>query len=184
MRDMVVRGAKHILRRYIAGLRTVELIEAISHVFNCLLGTSYEASPLPVNSTASSSSWTTLTPSIVQQEILREIRRRFRYQLSSTYFKTELHNAQLLRELCLSAGIQLALQPYYFEKPATPVNASESAFDGAKGKNGSTASLVTNGHRAGSASFSKGRITTFLPDDIVNIYAVPKKAPFKVELSH
>lgn len=169
---MIVRGSKHVLRGITTGLRTVELSEAISHFFNCLLGSSLNASPAPVNSVGSNAEWTKLTPASLREQVASEVRKRFRYALPEHALDRDLHRPQLLRELCLAAGIQLDMRQYAFDDPQPETNGVHSD-DGVatKGKNKSKAS---------SSASPVERSTTFVPDDVMNVYPVAKKVSFRV----
>lgn len=160
---MVVRASKHLLRKYIAGLKTIELTEAIAHFLNCLVGYTDGA----IDTTSSNAAWTKITAESLRTELQSEVRRRFRYALPASYIVEQIPRPQLLREVCLSTGIQLALRPYNFEKTAA---ANGAAVNGEK-KKASGASKTESTNAISS---------TFTSEDIINVYSVVKKAPFRV----
>lgn len=173
-RDMIVRASKHVLRRYTAGLRPVELAECISHFLNSLLGEQVNPSPSAVDSTRSSASWTSLTPASVREQLLSEIRKRFRYAVPPSIFGEGLPRAQLLREICLANGIQMQLKQYRFAaasgQPET--NGVHSDDDASAGKKKKAKSAPAAASAEGS--------TTFTPDDVLNVYPIAKKSLFRV----
>lgn len=173
---MIVRGAKHILRRQVSGLRALELSEAISHFFNCLFGAGVNSSPPVVNTTSSSADWTKLTPASLREQITAEIRKRFRYAIPSQALGDDLPHKQVLRELCLAMGIQLNLQTYAFSPSAAApktngVHSEDEQVKDKKKKKTKTAAP---------SSVPAERPTTFVPDDIVNVYPISKSTVYRV----
>ena len=172
---MIVRGAKHILRRQVSGLRTLELSEAISHFFNCLFGAGVNSAPPVVNTTSSSADWTKLIPASLREQITAEIRKRFRYAIPSQALGDDLPHKQILRELCLAMGIQLNLQTYTFSPSAAApkMNGVHSEDEQVKDKKKKTKT-------AAPSSVPAERTTTFVPDDIVNVYPISKSTVYRV----
>lgn len=171
-----MRGAKHTLRLLIKDTTATELTEAISHFLNCLLGTGLVAEPKAINTTKSTKPWTSLTPSSLREQIKGEVRRRYRFILPSDAFEEHVSKLRMLRELCMSSGIQLNLQSYIFEKPQANGHAEEASAQEQKKQTGKN-------KQARSASPAPAeRQTTFVPEDVLNVHPVIKKAPFKVRV--
>lgn len=171
---MIMRGAKHVLRLLIKDTNAIELTEAIAHFLNCLLGTGLVAEPKAVNTTKSSKSWTTLTPSSLREQVTQEVRRRYRFVLPGDAFEQHVSKLRMLRDLCMSSGIQLNLQSYTFEKPQANGHAEESSTQDQKKQAGK------NKQPRSASPAPAERQTTFVPEDILNVHPVIKKAPFKV----
>lgn len=178
---MVTRGSKHVIRRYIAGLQPYELSEAIAHLFNGLLGLKANQIDGGVDpSSSSSNAWRNTTTSGLRAEVLCEIRKRYRYSVTSSYFEgDDFARAQLIRELCISTGVQMSLRKYNLNSKPSVVTA-----------NGAAASGTNAPHLNGSSKKGKVPVTSAIPatveangicaEDIINVYGVVKKAPFKV----
>lgn len=104
-----------------------------------------------------------MTIESVRNDIVAEVRRRFRYQIPTTFFEKDLPFLQLLREVALSTGIQLALRPYTFaDAPAKPQSDGESK----SGRGGASSGIP-----------SPLGVT---PEDVLHVYPIVKKAPFRV----
>ena len=176
VRDMVVRASKHVLRRLIAGSRNVELAEIVSHFLNCLLGSEVSASPAALDSTSSQASWTKISPQSLKDDILAEAAKRFRYAISPDYFGSSFPRPQILRELCINTGLQLALRKYQFERMATPQLNGAHHEDESKQKS----SGKKQKKDAAPSTPPTQRTTTFVPEDIVNVYPVAKKVATRV----
>ena len=111
--------------------------------------------------------WTTLSPESVQESILLEIARRYRYNLDPTYF-TRLRKTQLLREICLRCGIQLQCREYAFDTNEPIETDSPQATKRTK------KSLKTP---------LRERLTTFEPEDVANCYPISKEVQHKVSMT-
>ena len=143
------------MRRYIAGLQTTALIEAICSFFNSLLGS--DSSPQE-NASSTKSDSPLPSPAKLRAEVLSEVAMRYRYSPSASCLDADLARHQLLRELCLANGIQLALRSYDIASPSSPPP-------------------QTNGHVNGRSEHAPTIIT---PEDILNVHPVVKKAPYRV----
>jgi protein TIF31 len=168
-REMVVRGTKHVLRKLLAGRDFQEMAPIVSHFLNCLVGTSFNSRPAPDTSSLTPTTrerpWTKLTPESLQQSILLEIARRYRYNLNPSYF-TRLQRPQILREVCLRSGIQLQARDFLFEA----AEATDSDIQQQQAKRNKK-SLKTP---------LRERLTTFEPEDIAHIYPITKEILHKV----
>ena len=103
-----------------------------------------------------------------------EIRRRFRYSIPPQALNESLPRPQILRELCLAAGIQLDLLQYRFSgaSAAPEVNGTHADDSQAKDKKKKS--------KAAAPAASTERTTTFIPDDVLNVYPISKKTVFRV----
>ena len=173
-REMVVRGIKHLLRHTLLNLELSEVSSCLAHVLNCLFGFAYNPEPVADTSLLPPSkrerSWTKFTPASLQQTVITEIARRYRYALAPSYFTTEFLKSQVLREVCLTSGLQLELRNYALEADQ---NISASAEGDVK--------VNGKAHRkAGSVAVEAQRANTFVPQDIAQIVPVVKDTPHKV----
>jgi protein TIF31 len=122
VQEMVVRAAKHVLRPLLVGLASEHASAAISHFLNCLLGTGFNPTPsalydsFDLGGDDAAPAYTQLTPESLRESLTREIKSRFRFALPSDYLETGLKKKQLLREVAMRLGIQLAQQDYAFDK--------------------------------------------------------------------
>jgi protein TIF31 len=135
--------------------------------------------PRAINTSQSSKSWISLTPSALQTSITTEVRRRYRFVLPSSAFEQDVSKPRLLRELCLASGIQLALQTYTFEKAQSNGRADETPQQQQQQKK----NKAEKNARSASPAPAVERSMTFTPDDILNVYPVIKKAPFKSSMA-
>lgn len=114
--ELIYRGAKHALRRVVAGLSPVHVSNAISHFLNCLFGAEYNSKPVAafeaVLDSETKPSYVSLTPDSLHQSIITDIHSRYRYQFDSLLFRPR----QLLRELASRFAFQLQQRDYAFEK--------------------------------------------------------------------
>ncbi|WWC66122.1 uncharacterized protein I206_100022 [Kwoniella pini CBS 10737] len=140
IQEMIFRASKHILRSLIANLQPETSTFAISHFLNCLLGTSYNSSPsatfnpIGVSDREESPEYTKLTPESLRKSIVEEVQSRFRFSLEESVFEESLKKKQLLRELAVRFGFQLAQRDYLFDKDQDVVNGNEEERDGKKDK--------------------------------------------------
>lgn len=131
VQEMVLRGAKHVLRPVLAGLAAEHSSAAIAHFLNCLFGTAFNSSPqatyepFDLGGNVAEPAYTKLTPASVREAITKEIKMRFRFSLPAEYFETGIKRKQLLRELATRVGFQLAQREYAFDKAQAEAVANE-----------------------------------------------------------
>ncbi|GAA6061986.1 hypothetical protein JCM10212_004264 [Sporobolomyces blumeae] len=199
--EMVVRAAKHVLNRLLRSSAAFDQPYIVAHFFNCLLGTSLNASPVAetpyLPSSEVSRDWTSLTPADLRKELVKEIGVRFRYTLSDAWFDNEMLKRKIARELCLRVGVQLVARTYDYgssteasaestdeaqASPAEKDKAAESvqpaASSSAKNKKKKKAAKA-NGAQDGKASLPA---MTFNADDVLNIMPIVKSTTFKSAL--
>lgn len=170
--EMVVRAAKHRLRAYLRGAGAGVAPSVVAHFANCLLGAGFEPHPAAdvppapfgcVGATA----WAQLTPAALADEVRREVRVRFRFELPPLYLETELRKPPTLRALCLRMGVQLRARDYVFDVAEAPAEAPAPPA-GKKGKK--------------SAAPAARARTTFVPGDVLGLVPTVKTATAKSAL--
>ena len=197
--EMISRAFKHVANASMKTLPAPASAACISHLLNCLLGSKLNEKPEAEIDELTRSLFTDadfgferMTPATLQQEIVDQVKMRYRYDLQGEVALDDKH-MQLLREVSLKLGLQFEARDYVFA-PAS----SGQATNGANGVNGH----ATNGephvngsakksskkkkkgsdqgspHRAAHASSTQ--TVTFHPDDILNIVPVVKEASPRV----
>ena len=195
--EMVARAFKHIANTYLRHLPAIFAASCLSHLLNVLLGTEVNPSPSPeIDSDLrqlypdGDFSFEKVTPQELEEEIIRQIQMRYRYTMMSSSWKSEIKPLQLLREVCLRLGLQLAAREYNFGQTQhfllhqdSPPNYSEATSNNGshveetkKKKKKTTEPVQTNGVHVQPS-------TTFLPDDILNLVPTIKDAAPKSALA-
>jgi protein TIF31 len=180
---MIIRASKHILNSLLRSADIYDHPYIISHFFNCLLGTSFQANPVAelaelAPGVKADRKWTSLTPSSLRQEITSQVESRFRYALPQSVFANLVHR-KVLREISMRVGIQLVARDYKFvgnaAEASTPVAVAseEEKKEPSKKKKGKAAKEASKPVAAGPA-------TTFHPEDILNIVPIVKSSVHKV----
>ncbi|BGP44233.1 Intracellular distribution of mitochondria [Rhodotorula kratochvilovae] len=181
--EMVIRGAKHALNALLRASESYDHAAIVAHFYNCLLGASFNASPIADVSGLPSGvdrAWTAATPSSVRADITREVAARFRYELPAAWFDEEMLVQKVARELSLRVGAQLVARKYEFgtgkadlgeapseaERAAPAPAAAPAKKGGKKGKKGKAA--------AEEQPKPQGPPTTFRPEDVLNLGPVVK----------
>ncbi|KAF2102171.1 eukaryotic translation initiation factor subunit [Rhizodiscina lignyota] len=193
--EMVTRSFKHIANKKMRHLPPPAAAACVSHLLNCLLGAELNAKPEAETDELIKSlygdvdfGYEQTTPESLKQEILDQIRIRFRYEFKGDIVQSD-RQMQLLREVSLKLGLQLEAREYTF--------APCRATNGVNGVNGHAAAPGSNGepHVNGSAKKAnkkkkKGsdqgsphraapahsQTLSFHPDDVLNIVPVIKEA--------
>ena len=194
--EMVARAFKHITNSYLRHLPAIFAASCLSHLLNVLLGTEVNPSPSPeIDSDLrqlypdGDFSFEKVTPQELEEEIIRQIQMRYRYTMLSSW-KSEIKPLQLLREVCLRLGLQLAAREYNFGQTQhfllhqdSPPNYSEATSnygshveETKKKKKKTTEPVQTNGVHVQPS-------TTFVPDDILNLVPTIKDAAPKSALA-
>ena len=120
VQEMIARAAKHILNSLLRGLPGPLISFAVAHFLNCLLGAAHNPTPKVVKDDAlwklyhdADFSFEALTVESLRATIQKEVARRFRYDLEENWVG-QVKNLQLLREVALKLGLQLAIKDYEF----------------------------------------------------------------------
>ena len=143
----------------------------MAHLLNCLVG--FKVNPIPqaqlseddFSENVSEPEWAQLSASKMQEQITKEVFRRFRFKLQEEWWN-QCKSTMLLREICLKMGFQLKAREYTFEKSAVLPNGTNGASKSKKAANG------VNGHKPAEV--------TFYPEDVLNVVPIIKEAPLKV----
>jgi protein TIF31 len=194
---MVIRAAKHSLNNLLRSSATFDHPYVVAHFLNCLLGTSFNASPVAetpyLPNEDISREWTSLTPSALRDALVKEVNSRFRYNLPENWIETEMLKNKTARELCLRVGIQLVARSYDFgpsspavsTEEAEPVVAKQSSAEDSTGS--ASASKKRSKKKSGKAAVNGNELAkstlpsmTFNADDVLNIMPVVKSTAFKV----
>ncbi|GAA6025906.1 hypothetical protein JCM11491_003623 [Sporobolomyces phaffii] len=195
--EMVIRSAKHILNRMLHSTASFDHPFVVSHFLNCLLGASLNASPtaetpfLPNEDV--SREWTSLSPSTLRAELIKEVGARFRHTLPENWIDTEMLKNKTARELCLRVGIQLVARQYNFgssqvtESPEPAVSSPAGQTPAADGPAGAPKKKSKKKSGKGSANgveVNKADLPamSFTADDVLNIMPVVKSTVFKSTL--
>ncbi|TIB31371.1 hypothetical protein E3P84_02989 [Wallemia ichthyophaga] len=178
--EMILRAAKHLLRKYMESAEFTTLQLLLSHFLNCLLGTDLNLEPTAESPkddfgddiiTDKSVEWFNLTPKSLFEKLQKEVAVRFRFSLTEKDVKN-IRKPQMLRELALRVGFQLELRDYRFSDVVSEnvedvnfdSNASKKAIKKAK-----AAAQAQNRALSG-----LDRSTTFVPSDVLEIVPLVK----------
>ncbi|GAA5981119.1 hypothetical protein JCM10908_003992 [Rhodotorula pacifica] len=193
LHEMVIRAAKHIINRHLRTAGQYDAAGIVSHLYNCLLGSTFNASPVAETVELPSDTareWDSVTPASLRAELRREIAARFRYNLPESWFEEDMLKSKVLRELSLRVGVQLTARRYDFgtagaadastltpvPAPASPQPESESSTTkkAKKGKKGKAA--------ASEPVKPQGEPTTFNSVDVLNVAPVIKSTQHRSAL--
>lgn len=192
--EMVARASKHILRRLMKASDAYDHPYFISHFFNCLLGTSFQPSPVAevpelATGVTVDRAWSKVTPDSLRADITSEVESRFRYPLPPSVLTQSLVHRKLLREISLRVGIQLVARRYEFQGDAAAAAAASAASTSAsteeeKKETSATASKKKKSKSAKTAEAAPRPVNipaqTFRPEDVLNIMPVVKSSTQKV----
>jgi protein TIF31 len=190
VQEMIARSFKHVANRYLKNLPAIFVTNCLSHLLNLLLGAVLNPKPPvhldeDVQAMYLDGDWSFKDVSVesLREQIQDQIHLRYRYTIESGWY-SRLKSLQLLREVCLKLGLQLAAKDYQFHsKPVPHVNGvtngnGNGATNGASHlPNGLTSKKKKkNGDQASQSSDSLllDPPTTFSPDDILNIVPIVK----------
>lgn len=197
--EMVARGFKHVVNNYLRQLPVVFAPNCVSHLLNCLLGIRHNPHPvaevdesLKDMYSETDFAFEKVDPTSLRAAVLDQIRMRFRYELSGdlVVYGKEL---QMLREVSLKLGLQLAVKSYAFTHTVQPNGANKESAPPSP-----IESPLTNGHSMGSKKKKKGKDSsspqrvaspscsasaTFHSGDILNFVPVVKDSSPKSVLA-
>ncbi len=188
---MIVRASKRVLRILLRDTRLDEQPKVIAHFLNCFLGVqrnekpqaSFTVSPLDVH--GETPAWTELTPEALQEQLVAQVARRFRYTISAADI-VALPKKQTLRQVCLKSGIQLQLREYDFvgssdssmangHANANGHHGEDSAEDVAAGETKTQKKKRKAAAKQAVSTAASGSVNcTFSPVDILNVVPVVK----------
>jgi protein TIF31 len=184
VQEMVARAFKHVAGAYLKQIPHPLASACAAHLLNCLLGTRLNPEPVvetdeAIKSIYSSGTYDfeTVSPEALRASLVGEVRRRFRFDLEGDLVQPG-REMQLLREIALKLGLQLASRDYRFEpfaeaEPvANAVNGNGTA--GKKKRKGKDSPSPTRADQASRA------IQTFHADDVVNFVPLVRDSAPKV----
>ena len=197
VQEMVCRAFKHIISKRLRELPFAVAPSCFAHLLNCLLGTDLNSKPkAEVDSmmrniyTDADFSFEKVTPASLSAEITSQVSMRYRYKLPEQIVRSG-KELQLLRDISLKLGLQLAAREYAFRPQEKQLNGAGDDHSVASSEDSSNAPSQ-NGHLSAVGKKKKGkgqssllrasspapkpRNVTFKPEDILNIVAVVKEA--------
>ncbi|CAK7274323.1 Intracellular distribution of mitochondria [Sporothrix epigloea] len=206
VREMTARAFKHVSAKYLRFLPLPLSSCCISHLLNCLLGASLNAKPTAdVDSSTrnlysdADLAFEAVTPEGLRLDIEAEVNRRFRFTLPDSWHTEMRNHLQLLREVSLKLGLQIASSNFIFtaedaaaaaaaaaaEKDQKSLNravngtqAVNGTTNGENGKNKKKKKAARDGSPASQNSEARAAAArpahTFSVDDIVNVVPVVK----------
>lgn len=186
IQEMIVRASKRLLRKYLSNCPVEQISPCISHFFNCLLGSEFNAKPSPVLPQGvhrNDIEWAQITPSILKNLIAQQVLLRFRYKLEEDAIQ-KLNFIPALRELCIRVGVQVTtrdyrVQPYTEEERAANLAedaAYQTAIDRKKQEQSNSRGKKNKKHHHDSLKRPTRRTTTFIPEDVLNLMPTVKQA--------
>lgn len=197
IQEMIVRAFKHIANGLLNHLPALFAPACVAHLLNCFIGVQLNTEPKAELDEEMRKlypdgdfSFEKLTPEHLRQQIIEQVKLRYRFDLPEDWTST-LKPLQLLREAALRLGLQIVAKEYNFGQSVQPaVNGVSVTANGE-----STTTNGTNGHHMDESSGSKKKkkkatdqappqtngvshkpATTFTPDDILNIVPTIKDA--------
>jgi protein TIF31 len=188
VQDMIARAFKHIASAYMRALPVPAAPACVSHLLNCLLGAQVNPKPAAaleswVRELYSDADWSfeKVTPETLRSKIEEEVQKRYRFKLDAEWFNIA-RPLQLLREVCLKIGIQVQSKDYAFaagDKIAAPVTEAAEPTNGqanGDGKKKKQKKKARDGSPAAAAPVVAAALTTFTPDDIIDLVPVIKNS--------
>lgn len=190
--EMVARAFKHVANRYLRYLSAPFSTACISHLLNCMLGSQFNEHPSPQIDedlrkmyARENLDFESLTPSKLHVEVKAQVKLRFRHDLTETWV-SEVKPVQMLREVSIKLGLQIAARDYRFTKEQHPQNVDIASTNGIKSPavNGQASNVGKRKKKATEAvSLSSNGSDrdcptklTFSVDDIYNLVPVIKEA--------
>lgn len=183
--EMVARSFKHVANSYLRSLPPPFAASCVAHLLNCLLGSDVNGKPqadidesLREIYPEADFTFEKVTPASLHAEIEEQVKIRYRFSLASDW-ATSLKHPQLLRDISIKLGLQLAAREFAFTKaqaasqPAVSNGVDETKHEDTnikkkKKKAGDNASPTR--------STTVKQVTSFLADDILNIVPLIKDA--------
>jgi protein TIF31 len=189
VQEMVARAFKHVAGSYLKEVPHSLASPCAAHLLNCLLGTRLNPSPVTETDEAIKSIYAngtygfeTVTPDALRASLVDEVRRRFRFDVEGDLVQPG-REMQMLREVALKLGLQLASREYHFEPFADePVN-GQTADGPAVNGNGTAGKKKRKGKDSPSPSRAEHvprAIQSFHADDVVNFIPLVRDAAPKV----
>ncbi|KAL7271967.1 Intracellular distribution of mitochondria [Rhizina undulata] len=189
IQEMIARSSKHILNKLLGGLPGPLASFCISHFLNCLVGAEHNPEPKVITDKGlwelyhdADFSFEKLTVQSLRDNIVKEVKRRYRYDLEQDWY-SQVKPLQLLREVALKMGVQLRIRDYEFGPAKEPVKIETPVTNGTNGTSGGSKKKKKNSPSVVNGVAARGPSTTFEPEDILNIVPIVKDASSKSQLA-
>lgn len=183
--EMIARSFKHIANRYLRSLPPPFAASAVSHLLNCLLGSTVNDKPqADIDETLrqiypeADFSFETVTPSSLQAEMEKQVKMRYRFSLSADW-TSSLKHLQLLRDISIKLGLQLSAREFAFTKDqaSSQLAVINGADDSQHEDNNKKKKKKASGDNASPTRPAPPKaVTTFTQEDILNIIPLIKDA--------
>jgi protein TIF31 len=186
IQEMIARAFKHVAIRYLRHLPFPLSTSCTTHLLNCLLGAEVNPSPQP-----DIDEWMTemypseelafknVTPAALKTEIEHQVKIRYRFTLDNEW-SNSLRHLQLLRDVAIKLGLQLAAREYVFansQLPCQDQTSTVNVINGSSHDEGKKKKKKSSDSGSPSrVTANSGAVTTFVPDDIVNVVPLVKDA--------
>jgi protein TIF31 len=187
--EMVARAFKHVAGSHLRQVPHSLASSCAAHLLNCLLGSRLNPNPVAETDEAIKSiyangsySFETVTPDALRASLVDEVRRRFRFDVEGDLVQPG-REMQMLREVALKLGLQLASREYHFEPVADEPVATGPPVNG----NGTAGKKKRKGKDSPSPSRAdhvSRTIQSFHADDVVNFVPLVRDAAPKVSQIH
>lgn len=191
--EMIARSFKHVANHYLQHLSAPFSTSCVAHLLNCFLGSQLNEQPSPQVDeelrkmyTKDSFDFEKVTPNSLHDEVETQVKVRYRHSLAADWL-SHLKSVQMLREISLKLGLQVAAKEYRFTKEQpqpsgdvdssngikpSPTNGQASNVGKRKKKAADAGTPTTNGY----AGQNPSTTLTFSVDDIYNVVPVIKEA--------
>ncbi|TGZ79189.1 hypothetical protein EX30DRAFT_119932 [Ascodesmis nigricans] len=189
VQEMVSRAAKHILNNLLRGLPAPLIAYAVAHFLNCLLGFVHNPEPKVAKDEAlwklyhdADFTFEELTVAGLQEQIKKQVARRFRYQLEENW-ESQIKHLQMLREVALKLGLQLVIRDYQFGAPQPDAAKVNGDAIKANGESSSKKKKKKGGSGGAQSPVAVGPSHTFTPEDLLNVVPIVKDSSSKSQLA-
>ncbi|KAK9461675.1 clustered mitochondria-domain-containing protein [Lipomyces oligophaga] len=207
IQEIIVRASKHALISLISSLPFAIVPYAITHFFNCILGTKLNSEPtikidqelveIYGEGTVDDFSFAKLTAADVQSLVADEAKNRFRYDLQSDWATSIIREVPFMRELSLKLGLQWDSKRYSFDKEmqlASKPTSNGNAITEPENLEKTVTKSHTKSKKKGHSSKQQESLvakkiaesvpaTTFTRDDLLNIVPVVKDLSLRSSLA-
>lgn len=194
VQEMIVRSAKHVIRKLGKNVPFLLKPYFIAHFHNCLLGQGVNKTPeveidasLKPLFSKTETAFTSLTPEDVIKAVEKEVFSRFRYSLSSNW-ADQIKPLSLMREIAIKVGIQWKAQPYVFTKeefearPLTAATETDVSSVDFKSRRKGKGKGHKRQEKTAEVSAPVQRTSVFVADDVVDIVPVIKDASYRCSM--
>jgi protein TIF31 len=184
IQEMIARAFKHIANQHLRHLPLPFAASCLTHLLNCLLGTDVNAEPQPDVDEALREiypevdlTFMSVNPKGLHAEIEQQVKIRYRFALPSDWTGS-LRHVQLLRDVSVKLGLQLVSRDFVFTKSEVQLQEPQATANGINGHEdaGKKKKKKTGENSSPTRAATAKPISTFVPDDVVNIVPLVKDA--------